>query len=171
MRRNPPSPNLGIDTQGATVRSQLLGLVGSPGPAVSVLSWIGALLLVLSAIIHLHLWSQSYQHIPTIGPLFLVQGIAGIVLAVTVSVFRRLLVLAGAALFAIGTIGGLLLSVYVGLFGFRDSLSAPYATTSLILEAIAFAVLSGAAVMSLTAGWQGRRGPRSGHFPGGVSLR
>ena len=93
MRRNSPSPNLGIDSQRAGVRSQLLGLVGSPGPAVSVLAWIGALLLVLSAIIHLHLWSQSYQHIPTIGPLFLVQGIAGIVLAVTVSVFRRLLVL------------------------------------------------------------------------------
>ena len=65
------------------------------------------------------------------------------------AVFRRLLVFAGAALFAIGTIGGLLLSVYVGLFGFQDSLSAPYAVTSLILEAIAFVVLGAAAALTL----------------------
>jgi hypothetical protein len=105
--------------------------------------------LVLSGVIHLHLWAQSYQRIPTIGPLFLIQGIVGIVLAVLVTVFRRLVVLTGAALFAIGTIGGLLLSVNVGLFGFQDSLSAPYATTSLILEAIAFVMLAGAAVLTM----------------------
>ena len=127
----------------------MVSVMGSPGPIVSGLAWIGAVLLVLSAVIHLHLWSQSYQHIPTIGPLFLVQGIAGIVLAVLVAVFRRLVVLAGAALFAIGTIGGLLLSVYVGLFGFQDSLSAPYATMSLIVEAVAFVVLAGAAALTL----------------------
>jgi hypothetical protein len=127
----------------------MVGLMGSPGPVVSVLAWIGAVLLVLSAVVHLHLWSQSYQHIPTIGPLFLIQGIIGIVLAALVTVFRRLLVLAGAALFAIGTIGGLLLSVYVGLFGFRDSLSAPYALTSLTVEAITVVVLAGAAALTL----------------------
>lgn len=127
----------------------MVSLMGSPGPIVSGLAWIGAILLVLSAVIHLHLWSQSYQHIPTIGPLFLVQGIVGIVLAVLVAVFRRLVVLAGAVLFAIGTIGGLLLSVYVGLFGFQDSLSAPYATSSLMVEAMAFVVLAGATALTL----------------------
>ncbi len=128
---------------------RMVGLMGSPGPIVSVPAWIGAVLVVLSAVIHLRLWSESYQHIPTIGPLFLIQGIVGIAVAALVALFRRLVVLAGAALFAIGTIGGLLLSVHVGLFGFQDSLSAPYATTSLILEAIAFVVLAGAAAMTL----------------------
>jgi hypothetical protein len=79
----------------------------------------------------------------------LIQGIAGIGLAFAVSVFRRPVILIGAALFAIGTIGGLLLSVYVGLFGFRDSLRAPYATMSLMFEAVAFAVLTGAAVLTV----------------------
>jgi hypothetical protein len=127
----------------------MFGLIDHPGAVVSGLAWIGALLLVLSAAIHLHLWSQSYRHIPTIGPLFLLQGLAGIVLAVIVAVSRHWLVLVGAALFAVGTIGGLLLSVYVGLFGFKDSLSAPYATKSLVLEAVAFGVLTGAAVLSM----------------------
>jgi hypothetical protein len=123
--------------------------MGAPGPVVSVLAWFGAVLLVLSAIIHLHLWAQSYQHIPTIGPLFLIQGIVGMFLALVVSVFRRLVVLVVAALFALGTIGGLLLSVNVGLFGFQDSLSAPYASTSLVIEALAFVVLAGAAGSTL----------------------
>ncbi len=127
----------------------MTGLVGTPGPVVNVLAWLGAILLILSAIIHLHLWSQSYHQIPTIGPLFLLQGIAGIVIAIAVAIIRRFLVLAGGALFAIGTIGGLLLSVNVGLFGFRDSLSAPYATASLVIEAAAFALLSGAAVLTV----------------------
>lgn len=152
--------NRGTDVQAGGVRPRLLGLVDHPGPLVSGLAWIGALLLVLSAGIHLHLWSQSYRHIPTIGPLFLLQGIAGIGLAIIVAVFRHRLALIGASLFAVGTIGGLLLSVYVGLFGFKDSLSAPYATMSLILEAVAFGVLTGAAVLSMAR--HGNVGPTVG---------
>jgi xanthine/uracil permease len=139
-----------MDTPTGGAWARRSAFVSRPGPVVSGLAWIGALLLVLSAIIHLHLWSQSYQHVPTIGPLFLTQGIAGIVLAIMVSVSRHLVMLISGALFAIGTIGGLLLSVYVGLFGFRDSLSAPYATLSLLFEAVAFAVLAGAAVLTAT---------------------
>ncbi len=149
MSQTQPLESHRTDARASGVGGRIVGLMGSPGPIVSVLAWIGAVLLVLSAVIHLHLWSQSYRHIPTIGPLFLIQGIVGIALAALVAVFRRLLVFAGAALFAIGTIGGLLLSVYVGLFGFQDSLSAPYAVTSLILEAIAFVVLGAAAALTL----------------------
>jgi hypothetical protein len=123
--------------------------MGRPGPVVSVFAWIGAVLLVASAVIHLHLWSQGYQHISTIGPLFLIQGIAGIIIAIGVAVFRRFVVLTGAAIFAIGTIGGLLISVYVGLFGFQDSLSAPFATASLVIEAVAFVALVSAASLTL----------------------
>lgn len=149
MSRTQPLVRHGTDARASGMGGRVASLMGSPGPIVSVAGWIGAVLLVVSAIIHLHLWSQSYQHIPTIGPLFLIQGIVGIILAVLVAVFRRLVVLAAAALFALGTIGGLLLSVYVGLFGFQDSLSAPYAATSLIVEAIAFVVLAGAAASTV----------------------
>jgi hypothetical protein len=138
---------------------------------VSGLAWIGGLLLILSAIVHLHLWSQNYRHIPTIGPLFLVQGIGGILLAIVVSVFRRPVVLVGAALFAIGTVGGLLLSVYVGLFGFTDSLSAPYAGMSLMLEAAAFVVLAGAAAMTMFPASRLRRASSNHRSGGEVGLR
>ena len=78
---------------------------------------------------------------PTIGPLFLVQGIAGITLAVVVTVSRQPLAMAGGALFALGTLAGLVLSVEIGLFGFKDSLGAPYATLSVVVESVAFVAL------------------------------
>jgi hypothetical protein len=42
----------------------------------------------------------------------------------------------------IATIGGLLASVYVGLFGFMDSLAAPYAGLSLGVESAGAVVLA-----------------------------
>jgi hypothetical protein len=123
--------------------------VVSPGTTVTALCWAGSALLVVSAVIHLHLWSSGYRHIPTIGPLFLLQGIAGIVVAVAVAVSRHALVAAAGALFALGTVGGLILSVEVGLFGFRDSFSAPWATTSLVVELAAVLLLGAAAFVGI----------------------
>ena len=133
------------------IRPTGVGLLAS---AVAVL---GAALLIWSATIHLLLWSQSYQHIPTIGPLFLVQGIVGILIAISIVILRGPLVLAGGALFAVGTLGGLLLSVNVGLFGFQDSLSAPYATESLVVEAVAAGVLALGVIVQLLLGRRGRQ--------------
>jgi hypothetical protein len=103
---------------------------------------IGSALLVASSAIHLELWSMGYRTIPTIGPLFLVQAIAGTLLAGLLLLSRRLLMVAAAAGFMIATIGGLLLSVSIGLFGFMDSLAAPYAGLSLGVESGGAVVLT-----------------------------
>src|SRR5580704_5586916 len=84
---------------------------------------VGASLLAASGAIHLQLWSTGYRGIPTIGLLFLLQGAAGLLLAALLLLMRRLLVVVIATGFMIATIGGLLLSVYFGLFGFREALS------------------------------------------------
>ena len=65
--------------------------------AVALLAVAGAALLVWSGVIHLQLWSGGYRGISVVGPLFLIQGIASIVLALAVAVFRRLVLLAAAA--------------------------------------------------------------------------
>jgi len=103
---------------------------------------VGASLLAASGVIHLQLWSTGYRSIPTIGPLFLVQGASGLLLAVLLLLIRRFLVVVVATGFMIATIGGLLLSVYFGLFGFRETLSAPYAGLSLGVESIGAVVLA-----------------------------
>src|ERR1700723_92351 len=110
--------------------------IKSPGArwAVSVLAVAGAALLVWSGVIHLQLWSDGYRGISVIGPLFLIQGIASIALAVGLAVFRRVVLLAAGAVLAAGTAVGLLLSVSVGLFGYVESLAVPYAQTSLVVE-------------------------------------
>jgi len=103
---------------------------------------IGAALLATSGAIHLHLWAMGYRTIPSIGPLFLFQGIAGIAMALLLVVSRRLLVVVMAAGFMMATIGGLLLSIYVGLFGFKDTLAAPFAGASVGVESAGTVILA-----------------------------
>lgn len=120
--------------------------------AVLVLAGTGAGFLVWSAVIHLELWSDGYRDISVIGPLFLVQAIACIVLAVAVVAFRWLVLLAAGAVAGVATAVGLLLTVYVGLFGYTESLAVPYATLSLAVEfTAAFVFLVATALLALAA--------------------
>jgi hypothetical protein len=114
------------------------------------LTGTGAGFLVWSGVIHLMLWSDGYKDISVIGPLFLVQGIACIVLAVAIVALRWLALLAAGAVAGVATAVGLLLTVNVGLFGYTESLSVPYAELSLAVEfTAAFVLLVGACVLAL----------------------
>jgi len=128
------------------LRSRLVGLT------VLLLSAGGAGLLVWSAVIHLRLWSDGYRDISVIGPLFLVQGIATIILAVAIVALRRLALLAAGAVAGAATAVGLLLTVHPGLFGFTESLAVPYAKLSLVIEfGAAFVLLAGTVLLALAA--------------------
>ena len=109
--------------------------------AVNLLAVAGAGLLVWSGVLHLQLWSEGYRTISVIGPLFLVQGIASIALAVALAAFRRLAVLAASAALAAGT----------GLFGYTESLAVPSAQTSLVVEFTSAAMLAAAAAIVVAA--------------------
>jgi hypothetical protein len=119
--------------------------------AVNVLAVAGAALMVWSGVIHLQLWSDGYQSIPVIGPLFLIQGIGGIALAVVLAVFRRVALMAAGAVMMAATAAGLLLSAGIGLFGFQESLAVPYAMSSLAVEFASAAVLAAASAILLAA--------------------
>jgi hypothetical protein len=126
--------------------------LGSPALrwTVNGLAIVGAILVLLSGLIHLKLWiNGGYQSISVVGPLFLIQGISGILLAVALGVFRRLWLILGGAAYCVATAVGLLISVNFGLFGFKDSLLVPYATSSLIEEFIGGGVLLVAAIIFL----------------------
>jgi hypothetical protein len=121
-----------------------VGPSGSPARRTGVIVGLvtGSALLVASSAIHLELWSTGYRTIPTIGPLFLIQGFTGALLAVLLLLSRRLLIVVTAAGFMVATIGGLLLSIHFGLFGFMDTLAAPYAGLSLGVESAGAVVLA-----------------------------
>ena len=105
---------------------------------------IGAALLLAIAAIHLHLWQQGYRDIEVIGPGFLLQSVVAVGGALLVLVAPlRLLPWAAilGALFAVGSLGALLLTTFVGMFGFQESTKAEFWSTTVIVEIAAALVL------------------------------
>jgi len=126
----------------------------APGWPAVVLRVAGSGLLIATAAIHLDLYLTGYRTIPTIGWLFLLQVIAafGLGLAVLAIPRRpaaallasRLAAAAGAG-FALATLGGYLLSVWIGLFGFKEVRTSAGIAAGLV-EVAAFVVLAALAL-------------------------
>jgi hypothetical protein len=126
----------------ATTPDLVLGRVAGAG----LLAWMGW--------IHLHLWSQGYKHIPSIGNLFLLNFIGAVLLALAAlaSPARTLFLAAGsAALMVAGTLVSLIISINIGLLGFKDAYNAPFAHLSIWVEVIALVVLAATALRALVA--------------------
>jgi predicted lipoprotein with Yx(FWY)xxD motif len=117
---------------------------GASLPRRSATAIAGAALLIASASIHLDLYLTGYRSIPTIGWLFLLQVISGYALAVAIPVSRHRLAAAAGAAFALGTLGGYLLSLKVGLFGFTE-VRTTAGIVAAIIDVAAFAALAIAA--------------------------
>jgi predicted lipoprotein with Yx(FWY)xxD motif len=107
----------------------------------------GAMLLAVSAGIHLDLYLTGYRTIPTIGWLFLLQFIGGFTLAIAVLVTHSRLAVSASAAFALSTLSAYLLAVWVGLFGFREVRTRAGIAAGLI-EVAAFATLALAAAVA-----------------------
>lgn len=93
--------------------------------------------VLLSAQIHLDLWDNGFKDIRTIGPLFLLNAIGGIVLGVVVIAWRHWLPLLGAAGFGALTLAGFYLSVTRGLFGLHEVSGGTPQTLAEIYEWVA----------------------------------
>src|SRR5580658_7201260 len=127
------------------------GMGRTRGTSLPRRSWLGiagAALLVASGAIHLDLYLTGYRTIPTIGPLFLLQVIAAFVLAAAILVTGSWLAAAAGAGFAISTLGGYLLSLWVGLFGFTEVRTTAGIVAG-IIDVAAFATLALAAAPGL----------------------
>ena len=101
----------------------------------------GAGLLIATAAIHLDLYLTGYHTIPTIGPLFLFQVIVAFALGGLVLATGWRLAAAAGVLFALSTLGGYLITVQFGLFGFRE-VRTTAGIVAAIVEVLAFAVLA-----------------------------
>ncbi len=117
----------------------------------------GAGLLIAAGAIHLDLYLTGYRTIPVIGWLFLLQVIAAFALGLAVlatggrPVLAGRLAAAGGAGFALATLGGYLLSVWTGLFGFREVRTTAGVVAG-VIEVAAFAVLAFLALAPARAG-------------------
>ena len=136
----------------------LSALLRGPGDLASVLGRVavtaliagGAACTVYSGYIHLYLWGRQpfpYRDIPTIGWLFLLQGIAAIIVGLLIVITRRVGALLIGAGFLIVSVAALVIDVEVGMFGFKDSWAVPYAKSTLYEE------IAGAVLLLVAAGF------------------
>ena len=117
----------------------------------------GAGLLIATGAIHLDLYLTGYRSIPTIGWLFLLQVIAAFGLGVVVLATGEWLAAAAGAGFALATLGGYLLSLWIGLFGFKEVRTTAGIVAG-VIEVAAFAALAGLAALAVAPGGRGRPG-------------
>lgn len=121
----------------ATLTSPSRKKTRAPAHVATALCLVEAALVVVSGVIHLHLERTAYLHVKTIGPLFVVQFVSCVVVALVLVASRRLLAaLAGAALMA-GTVAGFVLARTVGIFGFKLPYSTTLANQVLVVEIVA----------------------------------
>ena len=121
----------------------------------------GAGLLAVTGAIHLDLYLTGYRIDPGDRLAFLLQVIAAFGLAAAVLVSGSRLAATAGAGFALSTLGGYILSVWIGLFGFKEIRT----TAGIVAGVIEVAAFTALAVLALTP-------PRSASRPGhGVPQR
>jgi len=145
-----------------------------------ILRVAGSGLLIATAAIHLDLYLTGYRTIPTIGWLFLLQVIAAFALGLAVLVIpgqlvipSRLAAAAGAG-FALATLGGYLLSVWIGLFGFKEVRTTAGIAAG-VMEVVAFVVLAALALAPVPQARAAKAPAAVGHvapegFPGQITV-
>ncbi len=88
--------------------------------AVETSRGIAAAGVLLSAVVHLDLWEQGFRDIRTIGPLFVLNVVAGLVIGVGVLVWRNWVPALAAVGFGAATVVAFWISVVHGLFGVKE---------------------------------------------------
>ena len=113
-------------------------------PIARWLRFLGAALILLNGGVHLLVWGQAYRSIPVIGPLFLVNAVAALLIAAAL-VWRPegIAALLGLGL-SVGTFGAFLIASTVGLFGL---------TTGWDAKAVLAAVAEVGATVVLLSWW------------------
>jgi hypothetical protein len=145
-----------MDAMTATLSRSLSRSMHQRSVAVIVLCVVEAGLMVTSGFIHLHLQQTAYQHVKTIGPLFIVQFVACLVVAAALLITRHILVAAAAVALMAGTIVGFVLARTVGIFDFKLPYSTTLANQVLVVEVCAVVV----GLLTVAVMWRQR--PRSG---------
>ena len=121
----------------------------SPSPArpPTARGWrlAAALAVLVSAVVHVVLYVDGYDTIAVVGPLFLLNAVAGVVLALLLVAWRHWLPLVGGIGFGGLTLLAFVLSTTVGFYGVNET----FAGTTEIVAAAAEVVAVVASAVAL----------------------
>ena len=111
------------------------------------MSWriVAAVASVVSAYIHFDLWRSSAAGVGIVDAAFLVNAVAGVVIAVLLLAWRSWVPALLVAGFGLSTLGALVLSATVGLFGYHESWEGPYVWISAVAEVVC--IVAGAVLL------------------------
>jgi len=107
---------------------------------------IAAAGVLVSAGVHLYLWVDGVRDQHVVGPAFMVNAVAGLVIATLLMTWRHWVPLFLAAGFGLATLGAFLISVTVGLFGVHEHWIGVWVWTALVAEVVAVVAAATAGV-------------------------
>jgi hypothetical protein len=106
---------------------------------------VTAAAVLVSALVHLKLWFDGVRD-QSVGPLFMLNAIAGLVIAVLLVAWRHWVPALLAFGFGISTLGAFTIAATVGLMGIHEHWTGGYVWTAAIAEAVA--IVGGAVLLS-----------------------
>jgi hypothetical protein len=87
-------------------------------PIARGLRFLGAALILVNGGVHFYLWQQSYRSVSLIGPLFLLNAVAALLIAAALLWKPEAIAALFGLAFSGATLGAFILGTTVGLFGF-----------------------------------------------------
>ncbi|MFW5470540.1 hypothetical protein ACOCJ4_10880 [Knoellia sp. CPCC 206435] len=124
---------------------------------------VTALAALVSAAVHLVLWFDGYRDIEVIGPAFLLNAVAGAVIAVLLVRWWHWMPAFLVTGFGASTLGAFVLSTTVGLFGVNEQWTGGWVLTAAVSEVVC--IIGG--LVLLRAGLAGH--PRTSRAPKGMA--
>jgi hypothetical protein len=118
-----------------------------------------AVAVLVSAYVHLKLWLDGFRDLDKIGPAFMTNAVAGVVIAILLVTWRHWIPPFLAVGFGLSTLGAFITSATVGLFGLHEQWVGWAVWTAAGAEVVA--IVAGGAV--LLQEWNARSGDGAGH--------
>lgn len=93
--------------------------------------------VLVSGAVHVKLWADGFRDVSVIGPLFLLNAVAALAIAVALLFWRSWLPLLAAVGFGASTLVAFVISATVGLFGVHEAWTGGYVVTAYVSELVA----------------------------------
>jgi len=122
-------------------------VTSAPTTASTIGRGLAAAGVMLSADVHLVLYFDGFSEIAVVGPAFLLNAVAGLVLGVVLLLWRHWLPLLAAVGFGIATLAAFYLSATVGFFGVHET----FGGNQQILAEVAEWVAIGGSLLALVS--------------------